>query len=228
MPWQTRELMDTKREFVELALKDGANRRELCRRFGISPKTGYALINRFTNEGVAGLSARSRRPVTTPQRSHESVEQAVINVRREHPSWGGRKIAAWMNARDPACTAPTPSTVTRILHRHGLISAEATQAATPWHRFEHDAPNELWQIDFKGHFYTASGSRCSPLTVLDDHSRYSLAISACDSADTGTVKERLERVFGHYGLPLRINAETAARGARLANLRTPSASWRYG
>ena len=63
-------------------------------------------------------------------------------------------------------TSPTPSTVTRIPHRHGLITPKASEAASPWHRFEHDAPNALWQMNFKGHFETAQG-RCHPLTILD-------------------------------------------------------------
>ena len=209
MPWQPKDLMDTKMEFVELALKEGANRRELCRRFGISPKTGYALIKRYVGEGSAGLVPRSRRPLSAPARSSDEVEQAVIEVRRRHPSWGGRKISAWLDAAGLVHPVPTHSTVTRILHRHGLISRASSDAATAWHRFEHDAPNALWQIDFKGHLETAHG-RCNPFTVLDDHSRYSLAIAACRKADAETVKARLERVFGHYGLPLRINADNGS------------------
>jgi transposase InsO family protein len=205
MPWLPKDLMDTKREFVELALTEGANRRELCRRFGISAKTGYALINRYVGEGPAGLLARSRRPLSSPARSAEAVEQSVVKLRAEHPRWGARKLATLLRTSgyDPS---PTPSTVTRILHRHGLITPEATSAATPWQRFEHDAPNALWQMDFKGHFDTPEG-RCNPLTVLDDHSRYSLAIAACKRIDTETVQSHLARVFGRYGLPLRINAD---------------------
>jgi transposase len=86
--------MDTKREFVELALQEGANRRELCRRFGISPKTGYALLNRYAQEGMSkACTPRSTRPLTSPTRSSPELEQAVIELRREHPTWGGRKIA---------------------------------------------------------------------------------------------------------------------------------------
>jgi transposase InsO family protein len=209
MPWQPKDLMDTKLEFVELALKAGANRRELCRRFGISPKTGYELIKRYASEGSVGLEPRSRRPLNAPARSSAQVEQAVIELRREHPRWGGRKISAWLAVAGRLQPVPTHSTVTRILHRHGLILRASSDAATAWHRFEHDAPNALWQMDFKGHFETAHG-RCNPFTVLDDHSRYSLAIAACSKADAATVKTRLERVFGHYGLPLRINADNGS------------------
>ena len=204
MPWQPKDLMQTKLEFVTLALKDGANRRELCRRFGITPKTAYELIKRFTEGGAAALEPRSRRPLRSPMQSAPKVEQAVIAMRHAHPRWGGRKLSTAL--AETGIEPLTPSTVTRILHRHGLITPEASLAATPWHRFEHDEPNALWQMDFKGNFETGQG-RCNPLTILDDHSRYSLAIAACAKVDTNTVQSQMEHVFWRYGLPLRINTD---------------------
>jgi transposase InsO family protein len=207
MPWQPKDLMQTKLEFVTLALKEGANRRELCRRFGISPKTGYELLKRYAGGGALALQARSRRPLVSPTQSAPQLEQAVVALRIAHPCWGGRKISAALGAA--GVESPTPSTVTRILHRHRLITPEASQAATAWHRFEHEAPNSLWQMDFKGHFETTKG-RCNPLTILDDHSRYSLAIAACSKADTATVQSQMERVFCRYGLPQRINTDNGS------------------
>ena len=208
MPWQARAVMDVKQEFVELALQEGANRRELCRRFGISPSTGYALLARHASEGRAALVPRSRRPHASPTRTGAQLEQAVLALRREHPAWGGRKIARRLRDQGHA-EVPAPSTVTSILHRHGLITPEASYAAQPWKRFEHEAPNALWQIDFKGDFATAS-ARCHPLTVLDDHSRYSLALQAFPSVSTHHVQPHLQHVFERYGLPARINADNGA------------------
>ena len=201
--------MSLRQEFVRLAGQDGANKRELCRRFGISPKTGYKWLARAA-EGLPAtqpLADRSRRPLTSPARSAQAVEQAVLAVRREHPAWGGRKIARRL--ADLNQTPLAPSTVTHILHRHGLITAEASRAATPWQRFEHDAPNSLWQIDFKGHFATLAG-RCHGLTLLDDHSRFNLLLSALARTDAAPVQERLTEVFRRYGLPLRINADNGS------------------
>jgi transposase InsO family protein len=90
-----------------------------------------------------------------------------------------------------------------------LISVQASEAATPWQRFEHEAPNALWQIDFKGHFETLAG-RCHPLTVLDDHSRFNLRLSACAHEDTPSVQAHLQQVFTRYGLPVRINADNGS------------------
>jgi transposase InsO family protein len=197
--------MDTKREFVQLALQEGANRRELCRRFGIGAKAAYALLARYANEGSSAFAERSRRPHNSPAQTSPALEAAVLDLRREHPAWGGRKLARRLSDLGHE-GVPTPSTITAILHRHGLISPAASQAAEHWQRFEHDAPNALWQIDFKGYFETAHG-RCHPLTLLDDHSRFNLVLQACARPDTLNVQAHLGAVFQRYGLPIRINAD---------------------
>lgn len=208
MPWQPKAMTDIKQEFVLLAGQVGANRRELCRRFGISPTTGYALLKRHAQEGPGALEPRSRRPHHSPRDTDPLMEQHVLDVRCEHPSWGGRKIARRL--RDLALPGvPSPSTVTAILHRHGCISAAASSASQHWHRFEHEFPNAMWQMDFKGDFQTTQG-RCYPFTVIDDHSRYSLAVQACADLGTRTVQLHLQHVFERYGLPARINTDNGS------------------
>ena len=132
MPWTPKDLMDMKQEFLELACKDGANRRELCRRFGISPKTGYALLARFAQEGVAAYIPRSRRPKNSPTRTRTALEQAVAELRGQHPAWGARKIARRLTELGHA-DVPPPSTITAILHRHGLITPQASLSAQHCH-----------------------------------------------------------------------------------------------
>jgi len=207
MPWSTRDTMSLREEFISLALHEEANRRELCRRFGISPQTGYKWLARFAQQGPSGLADVSRRPLHSPGATQQALQQAALALRREHPAWGGRKIARRLQDLGLGCLAP--STVTSILHRHGLIAAEASAAAQPWQRFEHTHPNALWQIDFKGHVDTPAG-RCHPLTLLDDHSRFNMAIRACARQEGGTVREQLIQVFRTYGLPVRINADNGA------------------
>jgi transposase InsO family protein len=208
MPWQPRAMMDIKQEFISLATQPSANRRELCRRFGISPTTAYALLKRHAQEGAGALAPRSRRPHASPGRIHEELEQAVLDVRGEFPTWGGRKIARRL--RDLGLQGvPSPSTVTAILHRHGCVTPAASLAAQHWQRFEHEQPNALWQMDFKGEFQTTQGW-CYPLTVIDDHSRYSLAVQACANVSTQAVQPHLQQVFQRYGLPARINTDNGA------------------
>lgn len=207
MPWSTRDTMSLREEFVHLARQEGANRRALCRRFGISAQTGYKWLGRYEADGAQGLQDRSRRPLTSPQQTDPRREEAVVALRRQHPAWGARKISRRL--QDLGQPALAPSTVTAILHRHALVTPEASEAARPWQRFEHEAPNALWQIDFKGHIQTPAGP-CSPLTLLDDHSRYSLAIQACARTGSSVVQPLLERAMRRYGLPQRINADNGA------------------
>lgn len=205
MTWKTTNTMDLRLEFVQLAMQEGANRRDLCRRFHISAKTGYKWLERFAVEGKAGLQDRSRRPAHSPARSSPETERKIIDLRTAHPSWGGRKIR--QRLEDLGCTdLPLPGTVTHILRRHGLISPQASAQHTAWQRFEHDDPNALWQIDFKGNFATLKGM-CYPLTVIDDHSRFNLVLKACARPNLETVQLALIDTFERYGMPLRINAD---------------------
>ena len=193
--------MDQREEFVRLALADGANRSELCRRFGISRDKGYKWLRRYRAGEPASLADRSRRPHRSPSRTDAATEAEVLRVRAaNNDAWGARKIA-WAMARAGWEDVPALSTITRILQRHGKVEERSAAHPGPFRRFERAAPNELWQMDFKGHFPLLHG-RCHPLTVLDDHSRYALGLEACADERDRTVRGRLTAVFRRYGLPL--------------------------
>lgn len=196
MPWQEVSIMDQRREFVRLAMQEGTNRRELCRRFGIHPDTGYKWLGRWEFDGE--LADRSRRPHSSPLRADRAIEERVIAVRDAHPAWGARKIARCLERE--GIKSPAVSTVHEILRRHGRIAGPAGGAAAH-QRFEKPAPNLLWQMDFKGWISLADGSRCHPLTIVDDHSRYGLCLEACGNEQGSTVQGRLQLTFRRYGLP---------------------------
>jgi transposase InsO family protein len=185
-------------EFVRLARQPDVNVSQLCRRFGISRKTGYKWLVR------EDLEDRSRRPHCSPGRTPSQVEARVLAVRAAHPVWGGRTIAHVLRRDEDVHIAP--STANWVLKRHGLINPAASEAATAWKRFEHEAPNSLWQMDFKGHFAT-DGQRCHPLTVLDDHSRFNVVLHALGNERLESVQPVLQCAFERYGLPERINAD---------------------
>lgn len=199
MPFEERSIVMQREEFCRLASKPGANRRELCRRAGISPTTGYKWLARWRLQGAEGLADQSRRPHASPKRTPPAMEARIVEVRRRHPAWGARKIGKVLEGADP----PSPSTITAVLRRHDLLDGPGAGEARDWTRFEHAQPNDLWQMDFKGHFALETG-RCHPLTVLDDHSRYALEIGACLDQQGETVQQRLEQVFRRYGLPRRM------------------------
>jgi transposase InsO family protein len=122
----------------------------------------------------------------------------VLRVRDAHPAWGARKLRHYL-ARDGLIT-PAASTIHAILVRHGRVEPPLR---SPAHiRFEHPAPNLVWQMDFKGRFPLRDRRWCHPLTILDDHSRYALCLEACSNEQGGTVKGELERTFRRYGLPM--------------------------
>lgn len=196
MPWQEVSIVDQRREFIRLAMQEGANRRELCRRFGIHPDTGYKWLGRGTTDEE--LVDQSRRPHSSPSRTEATIEERILAWRDAHPAWGARKIAHCLKREGIAC--PAHSTVHEILRRHGRIIAPAGGAAAS-QRFEKPAPNLLWQMDFKGHIPLSDGGRCHPLTIVDDHSRYAVALEACANEQATTVQDRLQRTFRRYGLP---------------------------
>jgi transposase InsO family protein len=185
-----------------LARQEGANIRELCRRYGVQPRIGYKWLERYAREGEAGLVDRSRRPHHSPRRTPSEIEAEIVALRCEHPCWGGRKLQRRLCELGVAA-APSPSTVTAVLHRHHLIEEGESAKHRAFRRFEHAAPNELWQMDFKGHFATAAG-RCHPLTMLDDHSRFALTVAACADERRPTVETVMVDVFRRYGLPDRM------------------------
>lgn len=203
MPWKESSAMSQRVEFVEQALKENANIRALCRDYGISPRTGYKWIRRYKEQGELGLYERSRRPTHSPCKSNPQVEAAVLQVRNKHPTWGGRKIR-WKLMQEKICPVPSASTITAILHRHDKIQPEESEKHRAMQRFEMEYPNQLWQMDFKGHFEIANGSHCHPLTVLDDHSRFLVGLKACHAERSKVVKFRLESIFEEYGLPERM------------------------
>jgi transposase InsO family protein len=196
MPWREVSVMDERREFVGLAMQEGANRRELCRRFGIHPSTGYKWLERFAAD--EGLADRSRRPHASPTRTERDLEERVLAIRDAHPAWGARKIARCLERE--GLRPPALSTVHEILRRHDRV-IRAPGGPRACQRFEMSAPNLLWQMDFKGHMPLTGGARCHPLTMVDDHSRYALCVQACANEQGGTVQSHLETTFRRYGLP---------------------------
>ena len=204
MPWKESTCMSQRFEFVAFARGYGVNFSELCRRYGISRKTGYKW-RKADRKGLV-LADGSRRPASSPWRTPPGMEAHVLAVRHRYPFYGGRKIHHVL-LREGIEKPPAASTITAILDRNGLLSP-GRRRVRDWQRFEHDAPNALWQMDFKGHFPLSHGQRrCHPLTVLDDHSRFCLGLEACANEQGVTVKEKLVPIFERYGLPERILAD---------------------
>jgi transposase InsO family protein len=187
--------MSQRLEFIAEARLKQMTFSALCRRYGVSRKTGYKW------RGEHGVEERSRRPSTSPRQTLPEIEALVCGLRRQEPTWGGRKIRHRL-LLDGVVGVPAAATVTDILRRHGLISPPL-RPQRDLVRFEAAEPNDLWQMDFKGPIETEAGA-CFALTVLDDHSRFLVCLAACSDQQTETVQEALTHAFRQYGLPRRI------------------------
>ena len=223
MPWQERCTMSLRQEFLFLANQPGSNFSQLCQRFGISRKTGYKWRQRHRQDSNDALVDRSRRPRRSPRRSEPELERQALMIRDE-TGWGARKIKWSLETAGQGPVAK--STVHSILCRHGRVPASPEQVTSSYQRFEQERPNQLWQMDFKGHFQLGNRERCHPLTVLDDRSRYSLCLQACRNEQTATVKERLTATFRRYGLPERMLMDNGSPwGSDREHQHTPLTVW---
>jgi transposase InsO family protein len=196
MPWKSSSVMEERIKFVIRAGVDGINFSVLCRSFGISRPTGYRWLKRYRDSGsVSRLGEFSRRPHHSPKRTPDVLEQRVIALRRRY-GWGARKLRVLLLAEGLDLKV---TTINRILKRNNLVPARDLHRSAS-KRFERDHPNELWQMDFKGDYASRQG-RCYPLSVLDDHSRYGIALCALPGKDTETVKSSLIETFDNFGIP---------------------------
>lgn len=205
MSWQTCDIMEARRCFIEDVQRGSLSVSEICRRHGISRKTGYKWMARYHGSGDQGLVDLSRKPINSPTRTASEIEGKVLKIRELHPCWGGRKIQRVLyNEGLSRELIPAASTITNILRRHGVLSQGTREGCSAFTRFERGSPNSLWQMDFKGHFAMDGAKRCYPLTVLDDHSRYNLVLEACQGEARSDVQPVLTKAFQRYGLPKEI------------------------
>jgi transposase InsO family protein len=185
----------------------------VCRRFGVSRRTGYKWLERYEADGVAGLIERSRAPLHHPDAMTDEIAARCVAVRREHPSWGPVKVRAFLERRAPRTAWPAASSIGQLFDREGLTVKRRLRRRSPPSSapFAHcGAANDVWCIDFKGWFRTGDGARCEPLTLSDAYSRYLLRCQAMARTDTAHVWPVLEAAFREFGLPHRLRSDNGS------------------
>jgi putative transposase len=210
MPWRERSPMDERVQFISDYQRQLFTMSELCDRYGISRKTGYAVVGRYEAEGVAGLSPRSSRPGRSPQATAESVVGAIVTMRKRYPTWGGKKIVAVLHERHPTWALPAVSTANDILKRHELVRPRRRRRALGHPGYQPAAamaPNDVWTTDFKGQFRTGDARQCYPLTLCDAFSRYLLACHGMVAPTSAGAFAVFGRAFRQYGLPAIIRSD---------------------
>lgn len=195
MAWRTTNVQEQRMEFVVAANRGKRSMSRLCAEFGISRPTGYNWLKRYQRNGIRGVEEKSRRPRHTPQRTARPLEERVVELRRERPDWGARKIQHLL--LEEGIRLPG-STIHRIFLRYDLVR-DCDRQPVAAKRFERSRPNQLWQMDFKGP--KGWNQPVGPLSVLDDHSRYALALENTGSTQASGVRAVLERVFQQSGVP---------------------------
>jgi putative transposase len=210
MPWDQTDPVRERMRFMGLYLEGLYSMATLCARFTVSRQTGYATVARFEARGVEGLQDGSHAPLSCPQKIPEEMGALLVDARRVHPTWGSRKILAWLAPRHPDLSLPAASTVGDLYSREGLV--QRRQRQRKWGqpgrtRVEVNAPNDLWTIDFKGEFRTRDGHVCYPLTMADAHTRFLLAVDGLSSTGYAGARAVVERVFRERGLPAVIRSD---------------------
>ena len=230
MPWKETCAVDQRMRFVLEFCRGEYSMARLCRMFGISRRVGYKWLNRYRLEGVEGLKDRPRGPRCHPNQIAEYLEQSLLAARRSHPTWGPKKLRAWLDRHEPLISWPAPSTIGEILRRHGLTVPRRRRRRVPPQTEPFvgcDSPNSVWCADLKGWFRTGDGSRCDPLTISDAFSRYLFRSQSLTETGCETVRPLFEAVFREYGLPWAIRTDNgppfASRG--VAGLSRLSVWW---
>ena len=198
MPWKEQRLETMREEFVKRVLAHEKSKSELCREYGISRPTGDKWIARFISGEC--MQDMKRTPKTLPNKTDPEIEKEIVRYRKQYPALGAVKIHRIME-NDEYTKLPSTRTINEIFKRNGLISKEASEAATPYERFEKSYPNEMWQGDFKGHFAMGNGARCHTLNIIDDYSRMNICCEPLLSETFAEIKPCMERLFKEYGMP---------------------------
>lgn len=211
MPWECKTVEKLREEFV-IAANNCSNFSSLCREFGITRKTGYKWLDRYAAN--VSLSDKSRKPLNIANKTPENIERLIINLRSENPGWGAKTIKKVLENQGFS-NIPCSKTVNNILNRYNCISKEDSLKHTPFLRFEKDKCNEMWQTDFKGEFLTKDNKYCYPLTILDDHTRFSIKIAPFERT-ANVVIPSFKAAFEEYGMP---DAVLSDNGTQFAGFR---------
>ena len=200
MPWEERNVTKTmlRREFVERVLAHEKSKTALCLEYGISRPTGDKWIKRYLED--PSCEELSREPHHRANRTSTEMEALVVKTRKEHYD-SCALVVRTILLKQGIPNVPCVRTINNIFRRYGLITPEASQAATPYKRFEKDAPNDMWQTDFIGNFALKNQRRCHPLMVMDDHSRFNLCCHAQYGETFGETIPVMRKLFLEYGMP---------------------------
>ena len=204
--------MSMARVVITAVVLEGRPKSVVARDYGVSRRWVQKLTARYLAEGDAAFGPRSRRPHTSPQRTSQAVEDAIVALRKELSGAGhdaGAETIAWHLRRRAGCS-PSVATIWRILSRRGFVTPQPhKRPRSSWRRFEAGLPNELWQADIT-HWPLAGGADAEILNILDDHSRLLAASTARAIFKAGDIVADLHGAMARYGRPEKMLTDNGA------------------
>jgi putative transposase len=212
MPWKETRAVDERLRFIAAVQEDPkGNFARLCARFGISRAKGYKWVQRYRELGPAGLEDRKPIAHVCPHKTPDDVVDRIVALRKEHPYDGPKKLRVrLLDMAEPELRVPAASTIGEILGRYGLIRPRRARLRVPPSPSPLEPcsePNDVWCVDFKGHFACGDGVRCHPLTISDGASRYLIKCEALARPTDEQVRPHFERAFCEFGLPTRMRSD---------------------
>jgi transposase InsO family protein len=193
-------------------LVEGRSRSEVARDYGVSRRWVITLVQRYLAEGEAGLQPRSRRPLRSPTRTADALEDEIVAIRKDldrhgHEA-GAATIAAHLTRRHGA--SPAVSTIWRILTARGFVTPQPhKRPKSSYVRFEAAQPNERWQTDVT-HWPLADDTDTEICNWLDDHSRYCLASTAAGVFTAPAIDRLYRATAARYGDPAGVLSDNGA------------------
>ncbi|MDP9117410.1 MAG: IS481 family transposase [Actinomycetota bacterium] len=200
------------RVVIMAVVLEGRSKSEVARDYGVSRQWVQTLVARYRAEGEGAFEPRSRRPHSSPRRTSDAVEDAVVALRKQLAEAGhdaGAETIAW-HLRERTGTAPSLATIWRILSRRGFVTAQPhKRPRSSWQRFVAELPNECWQADVT-HWPLANGRDVEILNIIDDHSRLLTGSTARAVFKAGDVVADLHLAMARYGRPERMLTDNGA------------------
>src|SRR2546421_3792047 len=222
--------MNERMRFVA-RLQEGAKMVDLCHEYAITRKTGHKIWSRFKAEGLCGLEDKRRVPKHIPHRTSPELRALILKSKKQHPTWGPKKLRAWLERKETGLLLPSANTFGYWLKRAGLVKERRARRRRPGHGRSEltnaSAANEVWCTDFKGQFRLGNGQHCFPLTITDLHSRFLIACTALEGTAAVPALWAFTEAFREYGLPRVIRTDNGCPFASsgMSGLTILSARW---
>jgi len=212
MAWKEQKKMDLRYALAKQFATGEFSKVELAEIYNISRPTVDKWLKRYDLEGAGGLLDRSRRPHSSPiQTPHEVID--LILTMNKKKGWMAKKLMTHLKIKYPQFDTPARSTIHGILEKHNRVCKRPRRShyKHPGKPFVNPtASGEIWSMDFKGEFSLGNGSRCYPLTITDNYSRFLITVSGFHSPKYEPTRKAMERAFSEYGLPRAILTDNGA------------------